>query len=173
MANPEQRLHIFLRFDFDSKNLFCFFLMSVPKFAYKLLLNNFWCFYRIYYFRKCAFLNPDFRIIFVPVYWNNFLKKSNIKSTLISTFNYLCNMETVNFTDFRSNLKHWFDKVVNDAGDIIIKRKGGKDLVLVSLDEYNSLKETTYLLTGKNRDILLNSIKELEAGKGIEKDLSV
>ena len=80
-------------------------------------------------------------------------------------------METVNYTDFRSNLKHWLDKVVNDASDIIIKRNGGKDLVLVSLDEYNSLKETTYLLTGKNRDILLNSIKELEAGKGIEKDL--
>ncbi len=80
-------------------------------------------------------------------------------------------METVNYTDFRSNLKHWFDKVVNDASDIIIKRKGGKDLVLVSLDEYNSLKETTYLLTGKNRDILLNSIEELEAGEGIEKDL--
>ncbi len=80
-------------------------------------------------------------------------------------------METVNYTDFRSNLKHWFDKVVNDVSDIVIKRKSGKDLVLISLDEYNSLRETTYLLTGKNRDILLNSIKELEAGKGVEKDL--
>lgn len=80
-------------------------------------------------------------------------------------------METVNYTDFRSNLKHWFDKVINDVSDIVIKRKNGKDLVLISLDEYNSLKETTYLLTGKNRDILLNSIKELEAGKGVQKDL--
>jgi len=80
-------------------------------------------------------------------------------------------METVNYTDFRSNLKHWFDKVVNDVSDIIIKRKNGKDLVLISLDEYNSLKETTYLLTGKNRDILLNSIKELETGNGMGKDL--
>ena len=80
-------------------------------------------------------------------------------------------METVNYTDFRSNLKHWFDKVVNDVSDIIIKRKNGKDLVLISLDEYNSLKETTYLLTGKNRDILLNAIKELEAAKGVQKDL--
>ena len=80
-------------------------------------------------------------------------------------------MEIVNYTDFRSNLKHWLDKVVNDVSDIIIKRKSGKDLVLISLDEYNSLKETTYLLTGKNRDILLNSIKELEAGKGVEKGL--
>lgn len=80
-------------------------------------------------------------------------------------------METVNYTDFRSNLKHWFDKVINDVSDIIIKRKGGKDLVLISLDEYNSLKETTYLLTGKNRDVLIHSIKELEAGKSVEKDL--
>ena len=80
-------------------------------------------------------------------------------------------METVNYTDFRSNLKHWFDKVINDVSDVVIKRKSGKDLVLISLEEYNSLKETTYLLTGKNRDALLNSIKELEAGKGIEKDL--
>ena len=80
-------------------------------------------------------------------------------------------METVNYTDFRSNLKHWFDKVINDVSDIVIKRKNGKDLVLISLDEYNSLKETTYLLTGKNRDILLNSIKELEAGKGVQRDL--
>jgi antitoxin YefM len=80
-------------------------------------------------------------------------------------------MEIVNYTDFRSNLKHWFDKVVNDVSDIIIKRKSGKDLVLISLDEYNSLKETAYLLTGKNRDILLNAIKELEAGNGIENDL--
>ena len=45
-------------------------------------------------------------------------------------------METVNYTDFRSNLKHWFDKVVNNVSDIIIKRKNGKDLVLISLDEY-------------------------------------
>lgn len=80
-------------------------------------------------------------------------------------------MEIVNYTDFRSNLKYWFDKVINDVSDIVIKRKNGKDLVLISLDEYNSLKETTYLLTGRNRDILLNSIKELEAGNGIEKQL--
>lgn len=80
-------------------------------------------------------------------------------------------METVNYTEFRSNLKHWFDKAVNDMSDIVIKRKNGKDLVLMSLDEYNSLQETTYLLTGKNRDVLLNSIKELEADKGVQRDL--
>ncbi|MCL9981133.1 MAG: type II toxin-antitoxin system prevent-host-death family antitoxin [Bacteroidia bacterium] len=80
-------------------------------------------------------------------------------------------MEIVNYTEFRTNLKNWLDKAVDDVCDIVIKRKNGKDLVLVSLDEYNSLKETAYLLTGKNRDILLNSIKELESGAGTRHEL--
>ena len=80
-------------------------------------------------------------------------------------------MEVVNYTNFRSNLKHWLDKAVNDMSDIVIKRKNGKDLVLISLDEYNSLKETDYLLTGKNREILLQSIEELENGKGVQNDI--
>ncbi|WP_245812754.1 type II toxin-antitoxin system Phd/YefM family antitoxin [Flagellimonas flava] len=92
-------------------------------------------------------------------------------STYMRTFYYLYGMETVNYTDFRANLKYWLDKVVNDVSDIVIKRKNGKDLVLISLDEYNSLKETAYLLSGKNRDVLLESIKELESGKGVQKDL--
>jgi antitoxin YefM len=89
----------------------------------------------------------------------------------MSTFVYLCDMEIVNYTNFRSNLKHWFDKVIDDVSDVVIKRKNGKDLVLISLDEYNSLKETTYLLSGKNRDVLLDSVKELEEGRGKIKEL--
>jgi len=89
----------------------------------------------------------------------------------LSTFVYLCDMEIVNYTNFRSNLKHWFDKVIDDVSDVVIKRKNGKDLVLISLDEYNSLKETTYLLSGKNRDVLLDSVKELEEGRGKIKEL--
>ena len=80
-------------------------------------------------------------------------------------------MELINYTELRNNLKHWLDKVVDDASELVIKRKGSKDLILISLDEYNSLKESTYLLRGKNRDVLLNSIKELEANKGIQQDL--
>ena len=38
--------------------------------------------------------------------------------------------------------------------------------MLISLDEYNSLKETIYLLTGENRDVLLKSIQELDAKNG-------
>ena len=80
-------------------------------------------------------------------------------------------MDVINYTDLRSNLKHWLDKVLDDVNGLIIKRKGKKNLVLIPLDEYNSLKETAYLLKGANRDILLKSIAELEKGDGFEKDL--
>ena len=80
-------------------------------------------------------------------------------------------MDIINYTDLRSNLKHWLDKVLDDVNGLIIKRKGKKNLVLIPLDEYNSLKETAYLLKGANRDVLLKSIEELEKGGGIKKDL--
>jgi len=80
-------------------------------------------------------------------------------------------MEIINYTELRSNLKHWLDKVLDDVSELVIKRKGKKNLVLVPLDEYNSLKEISYLLKGANRDVLLKSVAELEKGNGIEKEL--
>lgn len=74
-------------------------------------------------------------------------------------------MKVVNYTELRLNLKKWMDSVVDNMEELIIKRKNQKDLVLIPLEEYNSLKETKYLLTGKNRDILLQSLKEVEKGK--------
>ncbi len=80
-------------------------------------------------------------------------------------------MRVVNYTDLRVNLKKWMDLVVNDVEELIIKRKNNKDLVLISLDEYNSLKETSYLLSGKNRDVLMQSIKEAKTGDSKEHGL--
>lgn len=73
-------------------------------------------------------------------------------------------MKVVNYTDLRLNLKKWLDLVVDDVEELIIKRKNNKDLVLISLEEYNSLKETNYLLSGKNRAVLLNSVEEAKSG---------
>lgn len=47
-------------------------------------------------------------------------------------------MESVNYIEFRSNLKHCLDAVFNDRSDVVIPRKGLKDLVLDSSYEYNS-----------------------------------
>jgi len=73
-------------------------------------------------------------------------------------------MKVVNYTELRLNLKHWLNSVVDDVEELIIKRKNQKDLVLISLEEYNSLIETNYLLTGKNREVLLESINEVTTG---------
>jgi len=80
-------------------------------------------------------------------------------------------MKVVNYTDLRVNLKKWMDIVINDVEELIIKRKDNKDLVLISLDEYNSLKETSYLLSGKNRDVLMQSLNEAKSRKLDEHDL--
>ncbi len=73
-------------------------------------------------------------------------------------------MKVVNYTELRLNLKHWLDSVIDDVEEVIIKRKDQKDLVLISLEEYNSLVETNYLLSGKNRDVLLESIEQVKKG---------
>jgi antitoxin YefM len=80
-------------------------------------------------------------------------------------------MRVVNYSDLRLNLKKWLDIVVNDIEEVIIKRKDNKDLVLISLEEYSALKETSYLLSGKNREILLQSIQEAKTGYSEEKNL--
>lgn len=80
-------------------------------------------------------------------------------------------MRVVNYTDLRVNLKKWMDIVINDVEELIIKRKDNKDLVLIPLEEYNSLKETSYLLTGKNREVLIQSLKEAQSGKTEEHNL--
>jgi antitoxin YefM len=81
-------------------------------------------------------------------------------------------MKVINYTDLRLNLKKWMDSVTDDSEEIIVKRKDNKDLVLISLEEYNSLNETNYLLSGKNREILLNSVKDVRENKGlIQNDL--
>ncbi len=73
-------------------------------------------------------------------------------------------MKVINYTELRLNLKHWLNSVIDDVEEVIIKRKDQKDLILISLEEYNSLVETNYLLSGKNRDVLLESIAEVKKG---------
>ncbi|NQX81515.1 MAG: type II toxin-antitoxin system prevent-host-death family antitoxin [Flavobacteriaceae bacterium] len=80
-------------------------------------------------------------------------------------------MDIINYTDLRTNLKHWMNKVSDDMIGLVIKRKKDNDLVLIPLSEYNSLKETAYLMTGKNRDVLLKSIKQLESADIVEGEL--
>ncbi|WP_370262047.1 type II toxin-antitoxin system Phd/YefM family antitoxin, partial [Cryobacterium sp. TMT4-10] len=62
--------------------------------------------------------------------------------------------------------------VVDNREEIVITRAGHEPVVIVSLDEYESLKETAYLLRNPaNARRLLGSIERLESGRGTVNDL--
>jgi antitoxin YefM len=74
-------------------------------------------------------------------------------------------MEVLNYTDFRKNLKSVLDRAVDNQETVIISRSQDRDVVLLSLHEYNSWVETMHLLsTERNRTRLLNSIANIEHG---------
>ena len=81
-------------------------------------------------------------------------------------------MRTINFSDARSNLKKVLDTVVDDCDVTIITRRDADDVVVMSLDSWNSWQETLYLMSSPaNARRLLESIAQLNAGKGVEREL--
>jgi antitoxin YefM len=81
-------------------------------------------------------------------------------------------MRTINFSDARNNLKDVLDRVVADSDVTIITRRDADDVVMMSLSTWNSWKETEYLLASPaNARHLRKSIAELNAGKGVEREL--
>ena len=82
-------------------------------------------------------------------------------------------MQVVNFTEARNNLKSLFDSVFADNEEVIVNRKNGENVVIISLDAYNAMKETSYLLSSpKNKEHLLNSLANARAGKVEPKELT-
>ncbi len=81
-------------------------------------------------------------------------------------------MRIVSFTEARNGLKSVLDQVVNDADYTVISRRDSEDAVVMSLDFYNSLMETVYLLKSPaNAEHLSNSIEQYRAGHVQEKGL--
>ncbi|MDR1302065.1 MAG: type II toxin-antitoxin system prevent-host-death family antitoxin [Treponema sp.] len=81
-------------------------------------------------------------------------------------------MDAITYTNLRQNLKAYMDKVFNDHDLLIITRKNNENVVLMSIDEYNSLMETNYLLSSKaNAEHLQNSINQHKAGRIKERKL--
>ena len=75
-------------------------------------------------------------------------------------------MDAITYTDLRQNLKTYMDKVIQDRYPLIITRKNNENVVLISVDEYNSLLETNYLLSNKaNSEHLKKSITQHKSGR--------
>ena len=81
-------------------------------------------------------------------------------------------MRIVSFTEARNRLKSILDQVVDDADCTVITRRDSEDAVVMSLDYYNSLMETVYLLKHPaNVEHLRKSIEQYREGNVQERDL--
>lgn len=82
-------------------------------------------------------------------------------------------MRTMSYSESRARYAETLDSVVNDREEVVITRSGHEPVVMVSLDDYESLKETAYLLRSpENARRLIASIERLEAGDGELHDLA-
>ena len=82
-------------------------------------------------------------------------------------------MDAITYTTARANLADTMDRVCDDHEPIIITRNSQQAVVMMSLDDFKALEETSYLLRSpRNARRLLESIASLEAGQGKERKLS-
>jgi antitoxin YefM len=82
-------------------------------------------------------------------------------------------VKTMSYSESRARYAEVLDSVVNDREEVVITRAGREPVVMVSLEDYESLKETAYLLRSpENARRLLASIERLESGQGLPRDLA-
>ncbi|HKS48066.1 MAG TPA: type II toxin-antitoxin system prevent-host-death family antitoxin [Amycolatopsis sp.] len=79
----------------------------------------------------------------------------------------------MSYSESRAKYAETLDSVVNDREEVVITRAGHEPVVIVSLDDYQSLKETAYLLRSpENARRLITAIERLEAGGGAQHELA-
>jgi antitoxin YefM len=82
-------------------------------------------------------------------------------------------MKAINYTEARGNLANTIKHVCRDHAPVIITRKSEDTVVMLSLEDYDALMETSYLLKSPaNARRLLHSVRELADGKGRERKLT-
>ncbi len=80
--------------------------------------------------------------------------------------------DAVNYTDARKNLAAIMDRVTEDHDAVIITRQKAKPVVMMSLDDYNAIQETAYLLRSPaNAARLRKSIEQVERGEAKVREL--
>lgn len=81
-------------------------------------------------------------------------------------------MKTLSYTESRAHYAEVLDSVVNDREEVVITRAGHEPVVLMSLADFESLRETAYLMRSPaNARRLLDAMERLEAGRGEQHDL--
>lgn len=82
-------------------------------------------------------------------------------------------MDAITYTTARANLASTMNRVCNDHEPLIITRNGAPSVVMLSLEDYQALEETAYLLRSPaNARRLLAATEQLDSGKGKARPLS-
>lgn len=83
-------------------------------------------------------------------------------------------MQAVFYSQARNNLREIINKVCDDFDEYIITTKDDKSAVILSYDEYSSMKETMYLLSSKNnRDRLNDAVDQIESMQYTKRDIEI
>ena len=83
-------------------------------------------------------------------------------------------MNAISYTAARENLASTMDKVCEDHAPIIITRNRDQAVVMMSLQDYEALEETAYLLKNpKNAKLIMSAIAQLDAGKGVSRTVDL
>jgi len=81
-------------------------------------------------------------------------------------------MKAITYTTARQNLAKTMEEVCKDHTPVIVTRKKNESVVIISLEDYEALEETAYLLRSpRNTKRLIEAIVQLEDGKGTEREL--
>ena len=82
-------------------------------------------------------------------------------------------MRVVNYSELRKNLKGYLDSVYEDRQPLVVTRRNDEHVVMLSIDEYHSLAETEYLLSGEaNARHLRDSLRAARSGGARRRELS-
>ena len=83
-------------------------------------------------------------------------------------------MTAISYTAARENLASTMNKVCEDHAPIIITRNRDQAVVMMSLEDFEALEETAYLLKSpKNARRIMSAISQLDAGKGVERKVDL
>ncbi len=81
-------------------------------------------------------------------------------------------MLTTSISDFRKDIKKYLDNVTENFETLIINRGKDSGVVVISLDEYNSLTATQHELSSRTNETRLDSaIEKLKSNSSFQKDL--
>ena len=82
-------------------------------------------------------------------------------------------MDAITYSTARANLASTMDRVCNDHEALIITRNGEQSVVMLSLEDFQALEETAYLLRNPaNAKRLLTAVGQLNTGKGVAQPLA-